>query len=233
MRGRTSAILPVYISPSAPSREIDGQDADDAKLGSSQKTGSSLRLLFTRLVLGRAVGRRVRAQRASFVIALSLIALALLLLRWTLRVDSLSATPVLLTPSAANAKASKASRPVRRAYLPSLLRSFSARPAASVCVQLQVELERGCLRLTALQLRRTSSHALHLLRSQGCLPGRACDANGISVAACVHVRSRLARSTPRALTSSSPPARIGGVRWPGWWPGRGRDIRGMHGGTTS
>ena len=50
-----------------------------------------------------------RAQRASFVIALSLIALALLLLRWTLRVDSLSATPVLLTPSAANAKASKAS----------------------------------------------------------------------------------------------------------------------------
>lgn len=160
MRGRTSAILPVYFSPSAPSREaIDGQDTDDAKLGSSQKTGSSLRLLFTRLVLGRAVGRRrvQRAQRAAFVIALSLIALALLLLRWTLRVDSRSMTPVLLTPSAANAKASKASRPVRQAYLPSLLRSFSARPAASVCVQLQVELERGCLRRTAPQ---TAPHIL-------------------------------------------------------------------------
>ena len=132
MRGRTSAILPVYVSPSAPSRDsFDGQDADDAKLGSSQKT--SLRLLFTRLVLGRAAGRRrvQRAQRAAFLIALSLVALALLLLRWTLRVDRLSATPVLLTPSAASDKASKARRPVRRAHLPSLLRSLCVRPAAS------------------------------------------------------------------------------------------------------
>ena len=141
MRGRTSNILPVY-SPSAPPRgsahgvEFDG-DVDDAKLGSQSKAGSSLRLLFTRLLLGRAVGRRrvQRAQGAAFVLAFTLIALALLLLRWTLRVSSPSPTPVLLlTPSPASGKAGKARPPVRRAPLPpdlpTPLRLLSAMPGA-------------------------------------------------------------------------------------------------------
>ena len=105
---------------------------DGAKRGSRSKAGSSLRLLVTRLLLGRAVGRRrvQRAQRVAALLACSLIALALLLLRWTLRVEM---TPVLLTPSAMSSQEGKASLPVRRAPLPAGPRSLTPLPAFCPC----------------------------------------------------------------------------------------------------